>query len=244
MSKTTVLILGARSDIARALAHEYARAGHRLILAARRAEELASDAQDLAVRYGIEAEATELDALDFASHERFVDELGDVHGVICAIGYLGDQQRAQSDFDECRRILDTNYTGVVSLLNRLANKLEAQKRGFVIGISSVAGDRGRQSNYLYGSAKAALSAYLSGLRNRLAPAGVQVLTVKPGFVRTRMTEGMPLPGLLTAQPDAVARDIRSAQQRGRNEIYTRWFWRPIMKGITSVPEFLFKRMRL
>ncbi|MCA9523835.1 MAG: SDR family oxidoreductase, partial [Myxococcales bacterium] len=217
MNDSTILILGARSDIARALAREYAQNGHPLVLAARRAETLEADARDLEVRFGVSARIVELDALDFESHERFVEELGPVDGVICAIGYLGDQKRAETDFSESRRIIDTNYTGVVSLLNRIAAKLEAQKRGFVIGISSVAGDRGRQSNYLYGSAKAALTAYLSGLRNRLAPSGVQVLTVKPGFVRTRMTEGMALPGLLTAQPADVARDIRNAQRRGRNE---------------------------
>jgi len=164
--------------------------------------------------------------------------------VISAVGYLGEQDRAQSDFREAKKIIDTNYAGVVSLLNIIANDFEKRKNGFIVGISSVAGDRGRKSNYIYGSAKAALTTYLSGLRNRLYDANVQVLTVKPGFVATKMTEGMALPEKLTAQPEEVAEDIYKAQQKGRNVLYTKWMWRWVMLIIKSIPEFLFKKKNI
>jgi len=140
--------------------------------------------------------------------------------------------------------MDTNYTGVVSLFNIIANDFEKRKSGFIVGISSVAGDRGRKSNYIYGSAKAAFTAYLSGLRNRLYDAQVHVLTVKPGFVSTKMTEGMDLPEKLTAQPEEVAEDIYKAQQKGKNVLYTKWIWRWMMLIIRSIPEFQFKKMSI
>lgn len=138
--------------------------------------------------------------------------------------------------------MGTNYTGVVSLINIIANDFERRRSGFIVGISSVAGDRGRKSNYLYGSAKAAFTAYLSGLRNRLYEAQVHVLTVKPGFVATKMTEGMDLPEKLTAQPDEVASDIFQAQQKGKNVLYTKWIWRWVMMVIKMIPEWKFKGM--
>jgi short-subunit dehydrogenase len=241
----TVLILGATSDIARALAHAYARAGYHPILAARNPEAVQADVSDLHIRYGVQAHAVAFDATAFDTHQAFYDALpGDLEGVLCAVGYLGDQRRAQADPAEARRILDTNYTGCVSILNLLANAFEERGHGFIVGISSVAGDRGRPSNYLYGSAKAGFQAYLSGLRARLFKAGVQVLDVRPGFVDTRMTEGLDLPPLLTASPEEAARDIFQAQQRGRDVRYTRWFWRWIMLGIRSIPERVFKRLSL
>lgn len=240
-----VLILGAKSDIARALAHTYAKAGHPLYLAARHSEQLIPDLSDISVRYNVSAKAVEFDALNVDSHQSFLDELLPApFGVICVVGYLGEQEVAQRDFSEAKRIIDTNFTGLVSVLNLIANHFEQRGSGFIVGVSSVAGDRGRQSNYLYGSAKAALSAYLSGLRNRLNAAGVQVLTVKPGFVQTKMTESMALPKALTADPEQVAADILRAQRRGRNVLYTRWYWQPIMATIKSIPEFIFKRMKL
>ncbi len=140
--------------------------------------------------------------------------------------------------------LNTNYTGVLSLFNIIANDFEHRRNGFIVGISSVAGDRGRKSNYLYGSAKAALSAYLSGLRNRLYDAQVHVLTVKPGFVATKMTEDMDLPEKLTAQPEDVAADIYRAQQKNKNVLYTKWIWRWVMLIIRMIPEWKFKGMSI
>lgn len=240
-----VLILGAKSDIAKAVAREYAEHGYDLYLAARNAEELEPFTNDIKVRYDKEARLVEFDALDYESHQAFYDALDPKPlGVISAIGYLGDQEKAQSDFQEAQKIIDTNYTGCVSILNVIADDYEQQKNGFIVGISSVAGDRGRKSNYIYGSAKAAFSAYLSGLRNRLHDANVQVMTVKPGFVNTRMTKGMELPEKLTAQPEEVAQDIYAAQIKGKDAIYTKWFWRWIMLIIKSIPEFLFKKMSI
>ena len=240
-----VLIIGAKSDIARAVARKYAQNDYDLYLAARKSSDLEELVNDISIRTQRKVKYVELDILDYNSHATFYDTLEEKPlGVISAVGYLGNQDKAQSDFIEARKIIDTNYTGVVSLLNIIADDFEKRGSGFIVGISSVAGDRGRKTNYMYGSAKASLTAYLSGLRNRLYNADVQVLTVKPGFVATRMTEGMDLPERLTAQPEEVAEDIYGAQQKGKNVIYTKWVWRWIMLIIKIVPEWKFKRMSL
>ncbi len=240
-----VLIVGAKSDIAKATAREYAKQGYDIYLAARNVNELEAFANDITVRTQKTVKTIEIDILDYQSHQHVYDQLQEKPlGVITAVGYLGDQEKAQSDVNEAKRIMDTNYTGVVSLLNIIANDFEQRKSGFIVGISSVAGDRGRKSNYIYGSAKAALSTYLSGLRNRLYDAQVQVLTVKPGFVDTKMTQGMDLPEKLTAQPKEVAADIYTAQQKGKNVIYTKWIWRYIMLIVKIIPEWKFKGMNI
>ncbi|MBF0236855.1 MAG: SDR family oxidoreductase [SAR324 cluster bacterium] len=241
-----VLILGATSDIAKALAHEYGREGYGLMLAAREAKKrLSITCHDLEIRYGVTAKAIEFDAVDFSNHAAFYRNLPEVPAiVVCVFGYLGDQSLAIRNFEESRKILETNYLGAVSILNVIANDFESRKNGSIIGISSVAGDRGRQSNYLYGSAKAGFSAYLSGLRNRLYGSQVHVMTVKPGFIFTKMTENMNLPPALTAQPDQVAKDIVRAGRSQRDVLYTRWFWRYIMLIICLIPESIFKRLKL
>ena len=240
-----VLITGAKSDIAKATAREYAKNGYDLYLAARNSSELEEFAQDITTRTQKSVKLLELDILDYKSHQAFYDNLDEKPlGVNSAIGYLGEQEKAQSDFNEAQQIMDTNYTGVVSLFNIIADDFEKKQSGFMIGISSVAGDRGRKSNYLYGSAKAALTAYLSGLRNRLYDAQVHVMTVKPGFVATKMTEDMGLPEKLTAQPEEVAEDIYSAQQNSKNVLYTKWIWRWLMPIIKIIPEWKFKGMNI
>jgi decaprenylphospho-beta-D-erythro-pentofuranosid-2-ulose 2-reductase len=240
-----ILIIGAKSDIAKATAREYAKHGYDLCLAARNSDELKEFADDVTVRTQRMVKLVELDILDYKSHQTFYDSLEEKPlGVISAIGYLGEQEKAQTDFSEAKQIMDTNYTGMVSLFNIIANDFEHRRSGFMVGISSVAGDRGRKSNYIYGSAKAALTAYLSGLRNRLYDAQVHVMTVKPGFVATKMTEGMNLPEKLTAQPEEVAEDIYNAQQKGKNVLYTKWIWRWVMLIIRNIPEFQFKKMSI
>lgn len=242
-----VMILGAASDIARAVAREYASNGYHLYLAVRpmEREEVDADAEDYRVRYQIEVIVIEFDALEYSSHEEIYSKLDPKpEGVICVVGLLGDQQKSQTDFDHAQQIINTNYVGCMSMLNVVANDFEEQKKGFIVGISSVAGDRGRMSNYTYGSAKAGFTAYLSGLRHRLCKAGVNVLTVKPGFVNTKMTEGMDLPEKLTAQPAEVARDIYKAQQKGKAVLYTKWFWKYIMMIIIHLPDFVFKKTNL
>ncbi len=240
-----VLILGATSDIARALAYEYAGHGYSLVLAARQPERLADLASDIRIRHSVAVETTAFDALDTAAHAAFYDRLEPKPDVaICVFGYLGSQQAGQADFAEAARIIQTNYTGAVSILNVVANDFERRRAGTIIGLSSVAGDRGRQSNYLYGSAKAGLTAYLSGLRSRLYRASVRVITVKPGFVRTRMTAGLPLPGPLTATPQQAAGAIFRAYRRRRDTVYVLAIWHYIMLAIRLLPESIFKRLNL
>lgn len=240
-----ILIVGAKSDIAKAVAREYANSGYNIYLAGRKIDTLDAFAKDLTIRYQIEAKLVELDILNFKSHQEIYNSLDKKPvGVITAVGYLGNQEVAQKDFNEAKRIIDTNYTGVVSLLNIVANDFEERKEGFIVGISSVAGDRGRKSNYIYGSAKAALTTYLSGLRNRLSSVNVKVLTVKPGFVDTQMTKDLDLPKKLTATPKEVAKDIFNAQQKGKDILYTKWFWRYIMLIIKTIPEWKFKNMSI
>jgi decaprenylphospho-beta-D-erythro-pentofuranosid-2-ulose 2-reductase len=247
-AKGTVLVVGATSAIARAVAAELARQGHALVLAARDLAEARAIAADAALRFGVAARAVELDALDFDAHPRVLgrvieEEGGALEGAVIAIGLTGEQERAKDDFAEARRIVDTNFTACVSILPVLAPHLERRGAGFLCVVSSVAGDRGRQSNYVYGAAKGGLSVYLQGLRNRLHPAGVRVVTVNPGFVDTRMTFGKP-GTFLVAAPEAVARGIVRAIRGGRDVVYLPGFWRPIMFAIRSIPEFVFKRMKL
>ncbi|WP_455218195.1 SDR family oxidoreductase [Kaarinaea lacus] len=237
-----VLIVGAKSDTARALAREYARHGYALYLAARNCQDLEGLVSDLKIRYNTIARPVELDILDYESHADFYSGLEEKPvGVITTVGYLGEQTSAQKHLEESLRVINTNYTGIVSLLNIIANDFEARNSGFIIALSSVAGDRGRKANYIYGSAKAGLTAYLSGLRNRLGDTNVHVMTVKPGFMNTSMTKGMDLPAALTAQPDDVAKQIYKAQQRKKDIIYVKWLWRWIMLIIQHIPEFIFKR---
>ena len=157
---------------------------------------------------------------------------------------MAEQKACENDWAKTLNTITVNYIGAVSILNIVANEMQKEKRGFIVGVSSVAGDRGRKANYIYGSSKAALSAYLSGLRNRLHESGVKVLTVKPGFVATKMTADLDLPTKLTAQPEEVACGIFKAQQKGNDVIYTKSIWRIIMLIIKHIPEFMFKKMSI
>lgn len=240
-----VLILGAKSDMAKAIAHRFAKASCHVDLAARNSMLLEPLVKDLSIRYNCKANALEFDALDFNSHEEFYKKLAEKPDIaICVFGYLGKQEDAQQDFQEAAKIMNTNYTGAVSILNIIANDFEQRQQGTIAGISSVAGDRGRQSNYFYGSAKAGFTAYLSGLRNRLAKAGVHVITVKPGYAATKMTEGMELSKPLTASPEQIAEAIFQAIEKQKNVLYTLWMWQYIMLIIRSIPEFIFKKLNL
>jgi len=241
-----LLVVGATSDIAKATALVYAKQGYDLYLAARNTDDLTSFANDVRVRTGRDVQCLSLDVLDdIRQFVGFYDGLAEKPiGVVVAVGYLGEQNKAEQDMAETQKIINTNFTAVVCLLNLIANDFEQRKSGFIIGISSVAGDRGRKSNYMYGAAKAGFTAYLSGLRNRLNDVGVHVMTVKPGFVATKMTENLDLPEKLTARPDEVAKDIIKAQKKNVNVLYTKWMWRWIMLIITSIPEFIFKKLSL
>ncbi len=240
-----VLIVGAKSDIAKETARVYAKNGYSLYLAARNVTDLEEFKTDLEVRSSVKVELVELDITACEIHKEIYEGLKEKpFGVIVVSGYMTEQHKAEKEWSESLNTINVNYTGAVSLLNIVANDFEEEKRGFIVGVSSVAGDRGRKTNYIYGSAKAAFSAYLSGLRNRLFESGVSVLTVKPGFVNTKMTEGLDLPEKLTAEPNEVAQDIFTAQQAGKNTLYTKWIWRYIMLIITTIPEFIFKKLSI
>ncbi len=242
---TQILILGASSDIAKAIAHAHARQGEKLILAGRNLAELEKDAENLRIRYQAQVEVAYFDALDTQTHAAFYQRLSaSPDCVYCVFGYLGDQAQAEQSPAMVQQIMAVNYIGAVSILEVAATSMLSLGTGTLVGISSVAGDRGRASNYFYGSAKAGFTAYLSGLRNRLAAQGVHVLTVKPGFVKTQMTEGLPLPPPLTASPEQVAKDILKAVKKKKNVLYTLWMWRYIMLIIRLIPEPIFKKLSL
>ena len=245
----SVLILGATSAIARAVATELAARGFDLLVAGRDLEDLQTIAADVRLRHGVAAVPLEFDALSFDTHAWFLDECrtaasgNRLFGAVLCFGYLGDQAESEKDFAEARRTIDTNFVAAVSILNLLAAELEANRQGFLAAISSVAGDRGRQSNYIYGAAKAGLTVYLQGLRNRLSRSGVRVITIKPGFVDTRMTFGRP--GMfLVASPESAGRRIVRAIVSGREVSYVPGFWRFVMFGIRAIPEKMFKKIRL
>ncbi len=240
-----VLIIGATSDIGRAIAHVFARQGHDLMLTARQCDALATDAEDLRLRYRVTVTEHRLDVLESDSLAPFVANLEPLPELaVCVVGRLGDQAESQGDLAAADIVMRTNYNAPATLLAALANRFEARGSGVLVGIASVAGDRGRATNYVYGSAKAGFAAFLSGLRNRLARQGVHVLTVKPGFVDTKMTAGMALPRALTAQSAEVAEAVYHACKQRRDVIYVRPVWRLIMAIIRAIPETVFKRMKL
>lgn len=242
----TVLVLGGTSDIGRATALRYAEAGWVVQLAARDLMEGERIRADVTTRTGAAVTLHRLDILETASFGAFLDGLPVLPDTaVCVIGLLGEQARGEGDPTHATLVLRSNFEGPALLLEALAARFAARGRGTLIGVSSVAGDRGRASNYIYGSAKAGLTAYLAGMRHRLARLGVTVITVKPGFVRTRMTAGMPLPGPVTAAPAEVAEAIFRADAAGRPcSLYVRRIWWPIMTIIRLLPEPIFLRTKL
>jgi len=241
----SILILGASSDIAKALAEKYAQEKYDLYLTSKKYDDIKTFSEKLKEKYSINVNCFELNILDTYSHKNFYNSINKKpFGVITAIGYLGNQKLAQNSFEEHKKIVLTNYLAIASLLNIVANDFEKRKSGFIIGISSVAGDRGRKSNYIYGSSKSGFSTYLSGLRNRLYKSNVNVLTVKPGFVFTKMTKDMNLPRKLTSNPKEVAELIYKAQKNNRSVLYVKQIWSLIMFIIKLIPEWKFKKMDL
>lgn len=240
-----VLILGATSDMAVAIARQLAAEGYSITLAGRNPDKLSAIEADLRVRHKALVSSAYFDAIDFQSHDQFYQSLAEKPDiVICVFGLLGEQVVAQDQWEHCQDIIHANYTGAVSILNIVANDFQRRKKGTIVGISSVAGERGRQSNYIYGSAKAGFTAYLSGLRNRLYTHGVNVITVKPGFVKTKMIENIRTPALLTASPKAVAQRVSRAIRTKRNTLYVLPVWALIMFVIRCIPENIFKRLKL
>jgi decaprenylphospho-beta-D-erythro-pentofuranosid-2-ulose 2-reductase len=225
-----VIVIGAASAIAQAISRLLAERHCRLFLVARDAGKLASVTADLTVR-GADMVASAW------------QQLGTVDAAIIAYGILGDQKEAERNWEEAAAILNVNFTSVASLVTHLANDFEIQGFGQLVGIGSVAGDRGRRTNYLYGAAKAGVETLLAGVRHRLAPKGIAVLLVKPGFVDTPMTAHLPRSPLF-ASPAYVAGKIVSAMEGGKSTIYVPFFWRPIMWIIRLLPESIFNRLSI
>jgi short-subunit dehydrogenase len=242
----TWIVLGASSPIGRAFAREVARPGTHVILAGRDVDDLARTASDIRIAGQASVEVSRFDATDLSAHGKQAAHWAERPGTLNAILLFGTMpQQADIDADPAL-VLDciaSTYAGALSILHHLATHLEARKAGTVIGIGSVAGDRGRLKNYVYGSAKAGLHTYLAGLRNRLGRSNVHVMTVKLGFVDTGMTWGQP--GLfLVASPEAVARRCLVAARKRRDVCYIPAFWLPIMTIIRSIPERIFKRLSI
>jgi decaprenylphospho-beta-D-erythro-pentofuranosid-2-ulose 2-reductase len=241
----TALILGASSDIGVAIAKKFASEKFDVLLAARNPEQLRPLESDIRIRYGVQCHSLQFDALQYRTHHGFFNGLDPKPEVsICVFGILVDEDLAFDDWTLTERMINTNYTGAVSILNVIAKYYISRKQGTIIGISSVAGDRGRASKLIYASAKAGFSTYLSGLRNKCFKDKVHVMTVQPGFVYTKMTENQQLPKAITSTPTDVADIIFNAYLKKQNLIYVKWFWRFIMLIIQSIPEFMFKKMKL
>lgn len=242
-----LVIFGGTSAIAEATAREFARRGDGIFLVGRSAERLQAVTADLKIRGAQQVGWSVQDLRDASSYARLLDEahqtLGGLDAALIAHGTLSDQTACEDSVDLMLSELQTNAGSVMALCTLLANRFVAQKRGVIAVISSVAGDRGRRSNYVYGAAKAAVSAFTSGLRQRVRAHGVDVVTVKPGFVDTPMTAAFKK-GALWASPEQVGKQIARAMIHGGAVIYTPGFWRPIMWIIRSIPEFLFRRLSL
>jgi len=248
LQKKNVLVVGATSAIAQATSRRLAERNASMVLVGRNKSKLDDIAGDLTVRGGDVKDIVIADLGDFETHGEIMERSRSafdnaIDMALYAHGLNGVQQEAQQDYAKAEEIIRINYLSVVSMLTDMANYMEERKQGSIVAISSVAGDRGRQSNYVYGSAKGALSIYMQGLRNRLHPAGVQVLTVKPGFVDTPMTADMEKNRLFVG-PEVIAQGICRAVEKKRNQVYLPWYWYGIMALIKSIPEELFKRMKL
>ncbi|MEO0917822.1 MAG: SDR family NAD(P)-dependent oxidoreductase, partial [Pseudomonadota bacterium] len=240
----TWLIVGATSSIARAFARQAALRAEGVLLAGRDMDEIARIAADCGLRGAPSSEAIFFDARDPSTFDAILGKVNEINGPVSVavfVGSMPDQAEIDAEPDLVDGTIADSFTGPARLLTLLAPVLEAQRAGVVAGVGSVAGDRGRLGNYVYGASKAGFHAYLSGLRNRLGRSGVHVITVKPGTVDTAMTWGLEkLPFL--AQPEKIAADIFRAADRKKDVIYTPLVWWPIMTIIRGIPERIFKKM--
>ena len=242
-----ILVIGATSAIAQACIRLWAAEGAGFFLVARDAEKLAALADDLRAR-GSAVDTFQMDANDTAAHAVMIGRAFQAgQGLDIALiahGTLPSQSACERDAALTLREFSTNGLSVIALLTGLANRFEQQRGGALAVITSVAGERGRPGNYVYGSAKAAVSVFCEGLRARLFKAGVSLTDIRPGFVATPMTQGLPLPARLTATPEAVARRIVAGIARKADVLHAPFFWFPVMLAIRCIPGALFKRMKL
>lgn len=242
-----IVIIGATSAIATETARCFAKDETSLFIAGRSATKLDRLARDLEVRGAKDVHTAIFDANNIISHDQLLEQafhsLGEIDAVLIAHGDLPDQKRCERSWQDAERAFNVNFMSPVALLTSFANYFETRGKGNITVISSVAGDRGRQSNYIYGAAKGGLSTFLQGLRNRLAAKGVSVTTIKPGFVDTPMTANIKK-GPLFASAESVGKRIHKAMVKGESVVYTPCFWRVIMGIIQHIPEAIFKRMKL
>jgi decaprenylphospho-beta-D-erythro-pentofuranosid-2-ulose 2-reductase len=237
----SILILGATSSIAKACAEIFASSHYRLFLAGRDLFEIERLAKDLQIRFKLQVDYAYFDITAFNTHlcffEKVLAKMGNVQGVVMAVGSLSKKCSPTE-------IIATNFSGPVSILELCTNYLAEQKEGFIVGLSSVAGDRGRQSNYIYGASKSALTTYLQGLRAYLHPFGVHVLTVKLGLIDTKMTFGGNYPLFLAANPTKTGLKIINALNKRKESVYIPKIWRIIMLTIRLIPEKIFKHLKI
>lgn len=243
LSKKTCLILGATSDMAVATARLFASQGYDLILCGRDGSGLTTLNEELSRVTSVRT--FQVDIVITAEFNAVVSSLEDsCYVIISFIGSLLNNSICLENEDDALNVMRVNYTHQVLVFNALIPLLKRNQGSMLVAVSSVAGDRGRQSNFIYGSAKAGMSEYLSGLRMYLFPLGIHVATIKPGFVRTKMTQGMKLPPVLTSNPETVAKAIHLAVRKKKNVVYVSGIWRYIMFVIKCIPEFVFKRLKL
>ncbi|SHM17402.1 SDR family NAD(P)-dependent oxidoreductase [Chryseobacterium polytrichastri] len=241
-----MIVLGSTSEVAQAFVEKALQEGEkyeRIYLFTSSKETTERFARHIDVMFLQQSEIIELDLTKEIDYTQFDHVNSNV--LFCATGYLGEgTEEALFDNKNTERIININYSKLVPVMNYFAHKFENRRSGTIIGLSSVAGDRGRQSNFIYGSAKAAFTAYLSGLRNYLFDKKIHVMTVKPGFMATKMTEGLPLNPKLTATPKQAAACIYKAFKKQKNVVYVLPIWGIIMMVIRNIPEFIFKKLKL
>ncbi len=239
-----ILIIGAKSDLAKNIADIYASEGYSLYLTGRNIKSLSEFSATLTDKYDIDVKLIELDLNQFNTHEKFLKQMETLPiGIICASGYYPNQLKAQNDKIEMSSSVVANFTGPVSIVNYIIDEMKKIKKGFVVGISSVSGERGRAKNYIYGSAKSGFTTFLSGLRNDVFDHNIHVMTVILGFIKDENETNL-VKNILGARPREVAELIVRNQIKCKNIVYLKWYWKYIMFIVRNIPEFIFKRMHI
>ena len=240
-----ILIIGGNSDIGFEIAKEfYKNNNNNLYLTTQPNKKITKDINQLK-NHKNRLKLIKFDLLEFNNHKKFYNALDPKPDlVICSAGMFLNSEQILSNFELKEKMINTNFTGYASILDIIIDDFKRKNNGCIIGISSVAGDRGRASNYMYGSTKSAFSSYLSGLRNSLKKFNINIITIKPGFVKTKMTNNIKMNKYLTATPEKVAKDVHKAWKRKRDIVYTPWYWKYIIIIIKIIPEKIFKKMNL
>ena len=244
MRRKNILIIGGNSDIGLAIGRGFAKLGNDIQLTTRSNTDMESKISDIMIRHDVDINIYKLDILKYQSFDTFIknlDCLPDI--VVCCVGLLGNQIKDQKNIQNIQNIMRTNYEGPSILLEKFSEKFLQRGYGDIIGISSIAGIRGRRSNYIYGSAKSGLNSYLSGLRSKLNPYKINVITVLPGFVYTKMTKDLCLPRFLTSSVEEIATQIINGYVNNKSFVYSNFKWKIISLIISLIPEFIFKRLK-